>query len=128
MARLEEAPSASADTRIQALRRTLPPQSTAHELAQTFSLMSDPRRLQLLLALLIGGEIPVSDLAAATGQSMSSTSHSLRLLRMQHIVDVRRSGRQAYYRLADTHVRLLLDVALTPSRHAPPGRSLDGSN
>ncbi|ALV39204.1 ArsR family transcriptional regulator (plasmid) [Streptomyces sp. CdTB01] len=118
----------AADARIQTLRRSLPPEGTAHELAQVFGLMSDPHRLRLLLTLLTGGEVPVGDLAAATGQSMSSTSHSLRLLRMQHIVDVRRSGRQAYYRLADTHVRLLLDVALTHSRHAPTTTPLEGGS
>ena len=53
-------------------------------------------------------------------------SHALRLLRAHRVVEVRRAGRMAFYKLADAHVRLLLDVALThvghtTSVHAGPG-------
>lgn len=57
------------------------------------------------------------DLAAAVGQSESGVSHALRLLRAHRVVQVRRSGCMAYYRLADGHVRLLLDMALTHQGH-----------
>jgi DNA-binding transcriptional ArsR family regulator len=123
-------PPARVDPRVEALRRVLPPQHAVADLAQIFGLMSDARRLRLLLTLLEGGETSVGDLAAATGQGMSAVSHSLRLLRMRHVVDVRRSGRMAYYRLADSHVRLMLDIALIHIQHAPddpaqagPGRT-----
>jgi len=61
----------------------------------------------------------VCDLAAAVGQSESGVSHALRLLRAHRVVQVRRSGRMAYYRLADGHVRLLLDT----ERPSPPASS-----
>lgn len=62
----------------------------------------------------------VCDLAAACGQSESGVSHALRLLRAHRVVAVRRSGRRAFYRLADAHVRMLLDLALTHHAHATP--------
>src|SRR5215472_2330934 len=68
---------------------------------------------------LLEGEMCVCDLAAAAGTSESAASHHLRLLRAHRVVQVRRSGRMAYYRLADSHVRMLLDIALTHIGHAP---------
>lgn len=85
--------------------------------AEVFSLLSDPGRLRLLVAL-IGGELPVGELSDASGLSRSATSHALRLLRARRVVAVRRSGRMAYYRLQDAHVERLLNTALEHSEHA----------
>jgi hypothetical protein len=52
-------------------------------------------------------------------QSKSAVSHAPRLLRAHRVVVVRRIARSAFYRLADRHVRMLLDVALTHLGHAP---------
>lgn len=87
-------------------------------LADVFGLLADPGRLRVLVALL-EGEMCVCDLAAVARTSESAVSHHLRLLRAHRVVQVRRAGRMAYYRLADAHVRLLLDVALTHIGHAP---------
>lgn len=60
--------------------------------ADVFGLLADPGRLRLLVALL-GGELYMCDLAMACGQSESSVSHTLRLLRASRwkdgTVDVR---------------------------------------
>ncbi|HLI36061.1 MAG TPA: metalloregulator ArsR/SmtB family transcription factor [Streptosporangiaceae bacterium] len=87
-------------------------------LADVFGLLADAGRLRVLVALL-EGEMCVCDLAAVTKASESAVSHHLRLLRAHRVVQVRRAGRMAYYRLADAHVRMLLDVALTHIGHAP---------
>ncbi len=95
------------------------------ELASVFGLLSDPGRLRLLAALR-EGERCVGDLAAVAGASDSATSHHLRLLRAHRVVQARRRGRMVLYRIADAHVRLLLDVALAHVGHAraiaDPGR------
>ena len=117
------APDPGSD-RIAALTRALPPESTVEELASVFGLLGDPGRVRLLVTLLEGGEVCVHDLAAVTGQSESGVSHALRLLRAHRVVVVRRTGRSAFYRLADGHVRLLLDVALTHLGHAPAARAV----
>lgn len=96
---------------VAATRERLPSQETAARLAAQFKLLSDPARLRLIYALLEAGELCVCDLAAVVGASESATSHQLRQLRSAGLVTFRREGRVAYYRIADAHVRLLLDLA-----------------
>lgn len=98
--------------RVAATRAALPAPDDVVELAEVFGLLSDPNRLRLMISLLEAGELCVCDLAAATAMSESSVSHALRLLRAHRVVHVRRTGRMSYYRLADSHVRLLLDLGL----------------
>jgi ArsR family transcriptional regulator, lead/cadmium/zinc/bismuth-responsive transcriptional repressor len=115
--------------RVANVRASMPSDEQVAELADVFGLLADPGRLRVLTALL-EGEMCVCDLAAAAGASESAASHHLRLLRAHRVVQVRRSGRMAYYQLADAHVRLLLDIALTHVGHAPaaahPERSSPG--
>ncbi|KAB2379361.1 MULTISPECIES: ArsR/SmtB family transcription factor [Actinomadura] len=100
---------------------SMPGAETVGELAQVFGLLSDPGRLRVITALLEGGEMCVCDIAASCGQSESSVSHALRLLRANRVVRVRRAGRMAYYRLDDSHVRMLLDLALAHVGHGEEG-------
>ncbi len=112
------APDACVDAeRVAHVRSVMPDDDLVGDLSEVFGLLADPGRLRLLAALLEGGEMCVCDLAAATGQSMSAASHALRLLRSHRVVKVRRAGRMAYYQLADSHVRLLFDLAITHMRH-----------
>jgi len=94
----------------------MPPQDEVVDTADIFDLLSDPNRLRLLVAM-IDGELCVCDLAAVTGMSESATSHALRLLRAHRVVTARRHGRRAFYRLADAHVRMLLDLGFTHTQH-----------
>lgn len=110
------------DDRVGSLVAALPPEDDVFELATVFGLLADPGRVRLLITLLEGGEVCVHDLAVIVGQSESGVSHALRLLRAHRVVTVRRSGRLAYYRLADGHVRMLLDVALTHLGHSSAAR------
>lgn len=99
------------------MRDRLPAPEETADLADVFSLLGDPSRLGLLLALR-EGELCVSDLAQVTDHSESSVSHALKLLRAHRIVAVRRVGRRAFYRLDDPHVRLLLELAMTHAAHS----------
>jgi DNA-binding transcriptional ArsR family regulator len=104
--------------RVAVVTAAMPPEPEVAGVADVFGLLADPGRLKVLVALL-EGEMCVCDLAAVARSSESAVSHHLRLLRAHRVVHVRRSGRMAYYRLADAHVRMLLDVALTHIGHAP---------
>ena len=73
---------------------------------------ADPTRLRLLW-LLRSGEVCVHVLVESLGMSQSAVSHQLRLLRDARLVNARRSGRHVYYRLADEHVRSLLENAVS---------------
>jgi DNA-binding transcriptional ArsR family regulator len=79
-------------------------------------LLADPGRLRLL-AVLAEGEASVGQLAQLARMSESATSHALRLLRAHRIVQVRREGRMAHYRLADRHVQVLIEMALEHAAH-----------
>jgi DNA-binding transcriptional ArsR family regulator len=104
--------------RVAVVAASMPADADVAELADVFALLADPSRLRVLVAML-EGEMCVCDLAAVARSSESAASHHLRLLRAHRVVQVRRTGRTAYYRLADAHVRMLLDVALTHIGHAP---------
>jgi DNA-binding transcriptional ArsR family regulator len=95
----------------------LPSGEEIADAADVFGLLSDPGRLRVL-AILRGGESSVGDLADRAGLSESATSHALRLLRAHRVVQVRREGRMAYYRLADSHVQILIDMALEHAAHS----------
>lgn len=87
-------------------RAALPDDDGLGRVAELLALLSSPTRLKMLLALQPAArgrarELCVCDLAAVTGVSKSLTSHQLRLLRAAGLVAVRRSGKLAYYRLAD---------------------------
>lgn len=86
-------------------------------LASLFKLLGDPTRTRILYALLETGELCVCDLAAATGTAESTVSAALRLLRAAGAVAGRRDGRMVFYRLADAHVRMLLDLSREHARH-----------
>ncbi|QFG20574.1 helix-turn-helix transcriptional regulator [Actinomadura sp. WMMB 499] len=107
--------------KVSLVKGALPDGATIGELAQVFGLLSDPGRLRVLTALLEGGEMCVCDIAASCGNSESAVSHALRLLRASRVVQVRRAGRMAYYRLDDSHVRMLLDLALAHVSHGEDG-------
>ena len=87
-----------------------PGEEELSEVARVFKILGDPTRTRLLYALLEAGELCVCDLSAATGISEATLSQSLRLLRASRVVTGRREGRNVFYRLSDTHVRLLLDI------------------
>jgi len=76
--------------------------------ADRFSLLADPKRLALLLALHRTGPLAVSDLAIATGMNDPAVSQALRLLRAAGVVAGEKEGRVVRYRVVDEDVRLLL--------------------
>jgi ArsR family transcriptional regulator, lead/cadmium/zinc/bismuth-responsive transcriptional repressor len=95
----------------------MPQEADGVDLADVFSLLGEPGRLRLLVALLEAGELCVCDLAAVTGMRESAVSDALRLLRAHRVVSVNRRGRMAFYRLDDGQVRMLLDLGLTHTGH-----------
>ena len=103
--------------RVESVRQRLVSQDDARKLAERFQLLADPVRLRMIYSLLEAGELSVGDLATVVGSSESGTSHQLRQLRLAGLVRARKAGRVVYYRVADTHVRLLLDVAIEHYLH-----------
>jgi len=105
--------------RVDVLRAVLPSAEDVERVAAVFRLMGDPGRVRILATLLEAGEVCVQDLASVAGLSESSVSQALRLMRAHRVVETRRAGRVVFYRLGDSHVRMLLDLAITHAGHSP---------
>ncbi|MEV6041631.1 metalloregulator ArsR/SmtB family transcription factor [Nonomuraea sp. NPDC052116] len=117
-------PSGVDAERLEAIRCVLPSSTIAQDAGHLLALLADPGRIRLPAALTPAGELCVGDLAAAVGRNTSAVSHALRMLRGHRIVRARRTGRLAYYRLTDAHVRNLLQLAIAHVTH-PPRSSAD---
>ncbi|MBP6488004.1 MAG: helix-turn-helix transcriptional regulator [Ilumatobacteraceae bacterium] len=102
---------------LDALRGRVSGREAHVEAAELFRLLGDPTRLAILHALLEGGELCVCDLARVAGVAENVVSQAMRLLRAADVVRTRRDGRRIHYRLADAHVRLLLDLSADHVRH-----------
>lgn len=98
-------------------RESVPDLGDAGALAQLFKLLGDANRTRILYALLGAGELCVCDLAAVVEVPETTVSQALRLLRTAGMVANRRSGRMVFYRLADAHVRMVLDLSREHARH-----------
>lgn len=98
-----------------AAHRVLPVSSEALDRASDlFRAMGDTARLRLL-ALLSQGPACVSELAAIEGETISTISQRLRVLRSERLVTRRRDGKHINYALADQHV---LDLVFSAMAHA----------
>jgi len=89
----------------------LPAQPDAPDLvAKYFRGLGDPTRVRILGLLEERGELSVTELVAAVGQSQSKVSNHLACLRWCGFVDAQRDGRTVLYRLADERVSQVLSL------------------
>ena len=87
----------------------LPVQPDAPDLvAKYFRGLGDATRVRILGLLEERGELSVSELMAAIGQSQSKVSNHLACLRWCGFVDAQRNGRTIRYRVADKRVSQVL--------------------
>jgi DNA-binding transcriptional ArsR family regulator len=86
------------------------PEEGADLYARFFRTLGDPTRVRLLHLLIAAptGECSVSELVDALGVPQGRVSTHLGCLRWCGLVQTRRVGKQAYYRVADPRVRELL--------------------
>lgn len=89
----------------------------ATSMAQTYSLLSDPTRVQLLSALLEGGEGCACELERIIDVPVSALTAALQRLRLAGVVTSRHVDGRVAYRVADAHIRLLLDAGREHEGH-----------
>jgi ArsR family transcriptional regulator len=113
-------PSCSASDHEARQKRT-PSVSTGalEQASRLFKAIGDVPRLRLL-ALLAQGEACVTELAEAEGESISTISQRLRVLRSENLVLRKRRGKHVNYILADQHVLDLVFNALAHASEHPP--------
>jgi DNA-binding transcriptional ArsR family regulator len=112
---------------VDALRERVAGREAHIEAAELFRLLGDPTRLAILHALLEAGELCVCDIARLTGVAENVVSQALRLVRAADVVRTRREGRRIHYRLADAHVRMLLDLSADHVRHGADQAHSEGA-
>jgi ArsR family transcriptional regulator len=95
-----------------ALADDLPAEAVVTPTVQLLKGFADATRLRIL-CLLRDREVCVHEIVDALDMTQSAISHQLRVLRDARLVAHRRDGRHVYYRLADDHVRELLENALS---------------
>ncbi len=93
---------------VRRVREALPDEAATRGAAEVFGMLSDPTRARIVCALSVE-ELCVCDVAAVAGLSVSAASHQLKRLRDRGVVDYRKEGRLAFYRLVDEHVRSLME-------------------
>jgi ArsR family transcriptional regulator len=99
-------------TADESLAQAVPEERIVSQTSQILKGFADETRLRIL-CLLRGREVCVHKIVEALGMSQSAVSHQLRVLRGANLVANRRDGRHVYYRLADDHVREMLENALS---------------
>ena len=75
------------------------PANARDELARRFKALADPTRVAVVNRLAGAEEVCVCVLVAELGLSQPTVSHHLRILREAGLVEARRHGTWAYYRL-----------------------------
>lgn len=97
----------------QALLNAKPPGSpgiNAVEIASYLKLIANERRLMILCLLAAQGEATVSFLSKSVNLGQSAMSQHLALLRADNLVDFRKDGQMAFYRIADERIEPLLQT------------------
>lgn len=83
---------------------------------EVFSLLADPTRVRIILALR-EGELSVSGLADRIATSPTAVSQHLAKLRWGRVVACRKDGTRVFYRLVDGHARQLVQQAVFQAEH-----------
>jgi ArsR family transcriptional regulator len=78
--------------------------------AEFFKTLGHPARVRIL-ELLRDGELTVGELQSALELDSSGTSQHLAAMRRQGILEVRREGTRAYYKVRDPRTFQLLEIA-----------------
>ena len=95
-------------SRMQPLRERTLSRDGSDAVAALFDILADRSRVRILHLLSLEDDLCVGDMALVLGMSVSALSHQLRFLRDRNVVDRRKVGRVAYYRIIDDHVRHLI--------------------
>lgn len=90
---------------------------TPHQLAEFGSLLAEPARAAMLLALVDGTAHPAGELARAAGIGAPTASAHLKRLLDGGLLAVQAQGRHRYYRLASDEVAGWLEALALPRRN-----------
>lgn len=81
------------------------------EVSEIFSLLGEPSRVKILLALM-EGELCVYHICEITGGKQSAVSQHLRKLKDKNVIKSRKESNQVLYSVADEHIVSIIKNAL----------------
>lgn len=84
---------------------------SVEDVSKIFSLLGDPSRMKIVLALM-EGELCVYHLCEITGGKQSATSQHLRKLKDNGILKCRKEANQVLYSISDEHITSIVSTAL----------------
>ena len=82
------------------------------DIAQLGALIGDPARANMLTALMTGGALTATELAAEAGVTVQTASSHLKKLEAADLLIQRKQGRHRYFALADDDVGALLETMM----------------
>jgi DNA-binding transcriptional ArsR family regulator len=85
---------------------------------EVFSLLADPTRVRIVLALRGVDELSVNHLADIVDRPAPTVSQHLAKMRMARMVTTRQHGQRVFYRLANEHAARLVSDAIFQAEHA----------
>ena len=80
----------------------------SQKLINTLLKISDENKLKIILALIQEKELCVCDLSVTLNMSIASTSHHLRSLYKNNVLNFYKKGKMAYYFIKDNEIKSLL--------------------
>lgn len=96
---------------VKIAKEEMPDTETLYDLADFFKIFGDSTRMSILFAI-DKRPMCVCDIADLLGMTRSAVSHQIKTLRQASLVTYRKSGKNVIYRLADDHVRDIIETAL----------------
>ena len=91
------------------IKADMPADELLQDLGDLFKIFGDTTRIKIMYAL-YEKEMCVCAIADLLGMTQSAISHQLKVLKAANLVDSRRDGKTIYYRLADDHVKKIIDT------------------
>ncbi len=98
--------------KVDEVKSKIPSDNTIYDLAEVFKVFGDSTRTKILACLEIS-ELCVCDIASCLNMTKSAVSHQLRILRQSRLVKARKSGKEVFYCLDDSHVSKILECGLS---------------
>ncbi|MBQ8726074.1 MAG: helix-turn-helix transcriptional regulator [Clostridia bacterium] len=99
------------DEVVERVSATMPSEDVVYDVAELFKVFGDSTRTKILTAL-FESEMCVCDIGKLLGMTKSAISHQLRILRQSKLVKARKSGKEVFYSLADSHVKIIFKMAI----------------
>ena len=98
------------------VKKSMASEDELYDIAELFKVFGDSTRVRIISALFVR-ELCVCDICEVIGMNKSAVSHQLRVLRQTKIVKSRKSGKEVYYSLDDSHIENIFALASEHLRH-----------